>query len=225
MKSEYPIVLTVDEVASILRVPRETVTDELNKGNIPGFKVGTEWRILQEKLFNFMEAEMDTETTNSVTESTMDVKWQKADPFKYKWPDGTVETYDEAYEADLNLPDCSKAQIGYTTRNTAGMTNRCRVVVFMKFGSQIVPVVEFAGANDFDATGLVASVIKNDDNKHVQSISQLPSEYSGFPVKVYSEVVVGPYASNGLAVVVDKDDRRRMLHHAFIRASYKGWIK
>jgi len=224
MKPEYPIVFTVDEVADILRVAKETVVDELENGNIPGFKVGSEWRILKEKLFSLMEVNMDTETTSVIDESTLDVKWRKSDPFEYKWPEGSVEHYNEAYEANLTLPDCSQVKIGYTTREAASMKDRYRVIVFMKLGSQLIPVVEFAGANDFEDTHQVASVIKNDDNKHVRSLSELPSEYSGFPIKIYSEVVVGRYASNGLAVVIDKDDRRTMLHHALIRSSYKGWI-
>lgn len=233
MKPEFPVVLTIDEVAGILRTSTEAITDELKKGRLPGFKVGGEWRIVKEELFKFMEIDMgyNNGTISCINENSLEVEWRKVDSFDYIWPvekgktpDDSREIYNEAYEADIDLPGCSIVKIGYTTRETAGMDDRYRIVVFMKFGSQLIPVVEFAGANDFEKTHRVASVIKNDDNKQVSSLSQLPPEYQEFPIDTYSDVVTGPYASHGLAVVIDKDDRRTMLHHALIRAHFKRWI-
>jgi excisionase family DNA binding protein len=37
-------VLTVDEVCSYLRVHRSTIYRLLKKGQIPGFKIGSDWR-------------------------------------------------------------------------------------------------------------------------------------------------------------------------------------
>ncbi len=233
MKSEFPVVLTIDEVAEVVRTSKNAIIEELEKGRMPGFRIGGEWRIVKEKLFKFMEVDMrqDNGTISCINENSLNVEWRKADPFDYLWPkerqeapEDSRETYNEAYEADIDLPDCSKVKIGCTTRKAAGIDDRYRIVVFMKFGSQLIPVVEFAGANDFDETHRVVSVIKNDDNKQIRSLSQLPSEYREFPIDTYSDVVIGPYASHGLAVVIDKDDRRTMLHHALIRVSYKGWI-
>lgn len=42
--------LNLNEAAAILRVSTKTVTAELKAGNIPGRKIGREWRIKQEDL-------------------------------------------------------------------------------------------------------------------------------------------------------------------------------
>lgn len=48
--------LTVDEVAKILRAHTNTVYKLCRKGELPATKVGKEWRISQEKLAEFMHA-------------------------------------------------------------------------------------------------------------------------------------------------------------------------
>ena len=165
MKSDFPVVLTAQEVAEILRVSEDTVKGELEQGQMAGFKVGSEWRILKDELFRFMEIKMKAEDKTCVEENMLDVEWREASPFSHTWPEGSIENYSEAYEADLDLSDCSMVKIGYTTREAAGEKDRYRVIVFLKFGSLLIPAVEFAGANDFDKSHKVASVVKNDDNK------------------------------------------------------------
>jgi excisionase family DNA binding protein len=50
-------ILTVEEVAEILRVHRVTVGKLLAKGELKGFKVGLAWRVKRESLEEFMDGE------------------------------------------------------------------------------------------------------------------------------------------------------------------------
>lgn len=47
---EAPVVLTVREVASLLRVQRPKVYDLLREGTLRGFKIGSDWRITRESV-------------------------------------------------------------------------------------------------------------------------------------------------------------------------------
>ncbi len=228
MKTDFPTVFTPEEVAKLTRTSEQAIIADLEAGRMPGFTIGAEWRILKEGLLAFMagEPEFHVKGNASMPEGgAADVDWHEADSFVYTWPDRKRETHDPVYEANIELSSGRySVKIGYTTRKAAGMKDRCRIVVFLTLGSQLIPVVEFAGANDFGETHRVASIIKQKNGHHVPSKSQLPLEYEEFPMGAYSDVVVGPYAARGLAVIVDKDDRCTMLRHALIRAQYKGWL-
>ena len=47
---QQPLLLTVKEVCSILRVQRPKVYELIQEGSLDGFKVGTDWRIKRESL-------------------------------------------------------------------------------------------------------------------------------------------------------------------------------
>ncbi len=44
-KAQQPVLLTVVEVASLLRIHRPKVYDLIKAGTIEGFKLGSDWRI------------------------------------------------------------------------------------------------------------------------------------------------------------------------------------
>jgi excisionase family DNA binding protein len=44
MAASQPKVLTVNELAEYLRVHRSTIYRLLKKGQLPGFKIGSDWR-------------------------------------------------------------------------------------------------------------------------------------------------------------------------------------
>ena len=229
MEINFPKPLTPEEVAEVTRTSKEDVEAELEAGHMPGFKIGNKWRILEGQLLAFMNCKLDS-GKNGATESLVNnipqTEWKQREPFDYKWPDGSIENYELAYEANVELSSrCHQFIIGYTNRKAAGMEDRRRVIIFLGNGRTIIPVVEFAGANDFAETRRLASVIKERNGRHVRSQWQLPPEYVGMPTVVYSDIVVGPYAANSLAVITNEDDRNTMLHHALIRARYKGWIR
>jgi excisionase family DNA binding protein len=47
--------LTVDEVAEVLRVKRATATDYMRRGVIPAFKLGRSWYSLRPRLNAYLE--------------------------------------------------------------------------------------------------------------------------------------------------------------------------
>lgn len=236
MKSEFSEIFTPEEVAEITRTSEDAIIKELNAGRIQGFKIGDEWRITKEKLLVFMNGEIKHNMggeTMFLKENVFSLDWQQTDSFSYKWPirssdepTKAFENYPRAYETEIDLPSgrCN-VKIGYTTRKAAGIKDRQRITVFITIGSQLLPVVEFVGANDFTETRRVASIIKTKNGCHVRSADLLPVEYKNMRTATYSDVVKGPYASHGLAVIADVDDRDTMLRHALIRVYYKGWIK
>lgn len=50
MNESDPPVMTVDEVAAYLRIPRASVYKLAQKGRIPGQKVGRHWRFRRETI-------------------------------------------------------------------------------------------------------------------------------------------------------------------------------
>lgn len=227
-------VWTPGEIAELTSTDATDVISELVAGRLRGFRIGAEWRVADASLQAFMGGELAEPAGNDgekfVAAQTLagaKVEWTPRGRFIYTWPDGkTKEPYEPAYEADVVLPSGRHHfVIGYANRDAAGVKDRRRVIVFLGQVPQIIPVVEFCGANDFSETRRVASVIKDPSNKHVRSQAQLPPEYQGFPTVIYSEVVVGPYAARSVAVLANEDDRDLMLRHAIIRATYKGMIQ
>jgi len=229
MNAKLSIVYTPKQIAETTQTSEEVVIAELESGNMHGFKIGNEWRVSETQLIEFMKGEkMHNSNTGLMIPDlcATEIDWEKVEPFTYAWPDRSEETYSEVYQATINISSGRHIiKIGYTTRKAAGMKDRVRVIVFMTVGNQLFPVVEFAGANDFDKTQKIVSFIKNREGRHVQSKEQLPHEYDDMPTCIYSDIVNGPYASNGLAVVTNKSDMATMVRHALIRALPKGWIE
>jgi excisionase family DNA binding protein len=68
-KREAPVLLTVREVSTLLRVQRPKVYELIRDGAIEGFKVGADWRIRRDSVENligsipesFFENSMDME--------------------------------------------------------------------------------------------------------------------------------------------------------------------
>jgi hypothetical protein len=159
------------------------------------------------------------------------LSWVKKDGgFDYLWPrekgedeNGeplqNKEVFDEAYQATIlvNGQD-TPFVIGFCDRKAAGMDDRRRAVVFKgELGKTLYPLVEFAGANDFAKSGTMVSTIRVDGRKALKPGEAIPEMYADMPLAVYNEVVVGPYAMSGMAVVAHKTDFAVMLRHAVIR--------
>ena len=54
--ADLPDLLTPEEVAELLRVKRATIFRWLNAGTLPGYKIGSNWRIDRESVRSFMTA-------------------------------------------------------------------------------------------------------------------------------------------------------------------------
>lgn len=52
---ELPVVLTASECARLLRLHINTVMEKLNKGELPGKKVGRQWRVEKSRLREYVE--------------------------------------------------------------------------------------------------------------------------------------------------------------------------
>ena len=53
-KARRPLLLTVRETSTLLRIHRPKVYDLLRDGTIKGFKVGSDWRIKRESVEDLM---------------------------------------------------------------------------------------------------------------------------------------------------------------------------
>lgn len=56
MQKEQPLLLTVREVSTLLRVQRPKVYELIKDGAIDGFKVGADWRIRKDSVENLIGA-------------------------------------------------------------------------------------------------------------------------------------------------------------------------
>ena len=226
MPLDIPEVLLPQEVAEITRTSDKDVLEALEQGQLPGFRLGKEWRVTARALRAYMLPGGPTSSgQDEKGEVAPQAQWRAATPFEFRWPDGKLEHYHSAFEADVTAGDKQQhVVIGYGERQAAGKERR-RVVVFFGVPPRLVPVVEFTGTDDHAQTRRVASIIKDRSGHHVRQLEQLPPEYQTMSVAIYSDVVVGPNAARSVAVVVAEDERDVMARHALIRGGYKGWFK
>ena len=64
---DTPEVLTLREVASLLRVGEKTVYTLAQDGDLPGFKVGGQWRFRRVDIEAWIEARREEQTRRSPT--------------------------------------------------------------------------------------------------------------------------------------------------------------
>ena len=60
----FGTILTIAEVAQILRLHRNTVYRLVKRGDLPGFKVGDNWRVDEEALRMVLARESDSKATS-----------------------------------------------------------------------------------------------------------------------------------------------------------------
>ena len=249
--SKLPTVITIEDAAKRLIATVQAVKTELECGRLGGFTIAGEWRTTEEDLVDFMEGHRQRRADSSTSsvqsegcarESTDDgldlslsqAAWQGTEPFDYHWPKRkghpeNIEHYDEAIASCICASDHElHVTVGFTRRFTAGKERR-RAVVFLCNGRRMWPVVEFVGADDFEESKHMVSLIKiprasGTGHTRVRKGQQPPREYAGMPVVPYDSRVTGPYAATGLAVLARGDEYDVMLRHAMIRTVFKGWL-
>jgi hypothetical protein len=233
--------LTVPLAAERLVTTPEAITAELEAGRLKGFKVGGEWRTTEEDLLAFIGRPLTANQEPAAApeaagppepEATppppVEVAWREVEPFSFAWPttagadpDDVTEYHDPAFAATVPFQGRHvPVRIGFTDRQAAGM-ERKRVNVFLESGSTLVPLVQFVGANDYEETGRLASVIKKEEGPHLRPGEPIPAEYQDMPRCVYSEVVVGKNAARSAAVLAHRDDLTLIARHGLIRARWK----
>ncbi len=231
--------LTVPLAAERLLTTPAAVVAELEAGRLKGFKIGGEWRTTVESLLDFIHRQLTTNVEIAAlgehggdSLAHVEIAWQPIEPFSFTWPrtagadpdDVVPEYHKPAFAATIPFQGRRvSVRIGFTDRVAAGM-KRKRVNVFLEAGSTLVPLVQFVGANDYEETGRLASVIKKEDGLHLRPGELVPAEYRDMPHCLYSEVVAGKNAARSVAVLAHRDDLPLMARHGLIRARWKGLL-
>ena len=220
-----PSIWTLSEVAKYLKVSEQVVLGEIEAGRLNGFKVAEEWRCTQLDVQAYIrQPRSRVENQSQLSRENHENVWSLEDtgPFDFRWPKkggSAVEHYGKGYNATKLVDGQQIAlKVGFSDRKAAGQMRK-RVTVWL--GKR--PLVEFAGSNDYDKDGILASIIRLKNNKQL-TYQRIPPEYEGFKVQRYNSVVNGRRASTGFAIVVHKDDLTAMLEHALIRANWKGLL-
>lgn len=64
MTKQVPTVMTLNEVAEYLRIPRSTAYKLVQEGRIPGQKVGRQWRFRRDTIDRWLDEGGRTETVS-----------------------------------------------------------------------------------------------------------------------------------------------------------------
>jgi excisionase family DNA binding protein len=213
-------ILTVDEVSNHLRVPVEVITQEINAGKMRAMNIGGHLRIRESELDAY-KAKVFTGTaganTAAVERQSGDFRLTPAADFRHIWPDGKDELFTNVQEGIASYAGKEyHVKLGFTVRHAAGSDRRRCLLLIDRY-----PTVEFVSAG-VNGNGKMAAVIRDRRGKQIPVGGSIPPEYDALPVAPYQEVVVGPGASNGLAVVCEPNDFGTMIRHALIRTKFRG---
>lgn len=209
---------TVEETGQILRTDTSTIMGEIEAGRLEAFRVGNDWRVTEQGIVDFI-ARGGSQFADSTVRKPISsrVRLQEAPAFQYMWPNGFTEEYCLAYEGTFE--DTSRhfeVKVGIGEREAAGK-NRKRVLVLVNGR----PTVEFAGADDFERSGLVVSLITLPNKKRLKAHQPIPKEYRSFDVRQYNSLIKGPRAAKAMAVVAKIDDLNTIVSHAINRVIYR----
>ncbi|MGA3026946.1 MAG: excisionase family DNA-binding protein [Bryobacteraceae bacterium] len=218
-KSSRNKVFTVEQIGQLLRVPEGAVRQEIESGRLRALNVAGHVRVREVDLNTYLERD-DTKSVcvpgSCEAQTQNPSQLSPAADFTHTWPDGTVERYTEAHAGIASyLGREYRVQMGFTFRHSAGKRRRRSLVLVDRY-----PTVEFVAADE-KTKGMMASIIRNRDGKQLPVGATLPPEYQVLPVGPYSEIVIEPGASNGVAVVCESRDFDTMIKHALIRYRFR----
>ena len=208
-------IYTVEEISRHLKVPIQAIQKEIEAGKLRAMNVGGFIRIGQFALADYKNGA--STNTGAMLEKALKVEdpWlhlQGTADFVHTWPDGKVEHFQQVREGTASYAGREyQVKLGFTVRDAAGrLRARCLVII------NRYPTVEFVKGDEDDRIGPMAAIIKDRGKKQIPAIALPPPEYEGITVGGYREVVDGPGASNGLAVLCSSDDFETMVKHALI---------
>ena len=69
--------MTMDEIAEYLKVSKETIYKMAQKGQIPGSKIGNQWRFRKERVDSWLESHSNEVHPEQTTSSLMSVTADK----------------------------------------------------------------------------------------------------------------------------------------------------
>jgi len=212
-------VYTLEEVAKHLRVPVDVVEKEIASGRLQAMKFAGLCRIGEGDLNAFKNGAKTAQISAPANPSQPDsfLKLEAVPNFYHTWPDKKKEKFTDAREGVAQYAGTSyHVRVGFTTRNSAGKVRRRSLVLINRY-----PSVEFVSAGTADDNGLMASIIKDRSAKQLPVGADAPPEYADVRVGPYQDIVVGPGAPNGLAVICSPADIETMVRHALIRYRYR----
>jgi excisionase family DNA binding protein len=222
-------VFTIEEISQHLRVPEDAVLQEVTAGRLRALRVGGHVRIRESDFNSYLNASLEAPDADEVTSAAPANATKKqhlfelspAPSFDHTWPakKGAVKTtehFTNAWEGIVSDGGRERhVKIGFTLRTSAGKRRlRCLILV------DRYPTVEFVAADE-KAKGKMASIIRGRNGKQLPIGATLPPEYKNLPIGSYNEVVQGPRASNGVAVLCDSQDFATMVKHALIRYKFR----
>lgn len=132
--------------------------------------------------------------------------------FTYRWPTDT-ESFAGGWQfAVLANGRTFDVKLGFGRRPAYGR-DRARVVVWVN-GQ---PQVEGAGADDYDESGALISMLRIEGGRMPEHLGELPTGYEGFEVVVARDEIRAPYSMRWLAVRLSQDDLTGWVRHALLR--------
>jgi excisionase family DNA binding protein len=213
---------TLEEVCKHLRVPIEAVQQEVNSGRLRAIIIGGEHiRVREgdlEKYKSDSYAQAIPPTQSAPPSCDIPIDLHPAPDFRHIWPDGKDEQYTNVLEGIASFGGKEyHVKVGFTTRNSAGQKRARTLVLVDRY-----PTVEFVAASEtVQPEDRMASIIRDRRGKQLPVGATLPAEYVEMSVGPYRDVVVGPGASNGLAVICAASDTESMVKHALIRYQFR----
>ena len=220
-------VFTIDEIAQFLRVPDDAIHQEITSGRLRARSIAGHTRILQADLAMYLEVDESKAVSPPADALASGISVEYSSTlvptvdFKQRWPsklgeERSEEQFTEVREGVVHhLKKDYRVKVGFTLRESAGKLRRRSLVLVDRY-----PTVEFVAADEKKG-GKMASIIKDRHSKQIPVGGTLPPEYRGLPVAPYSDVVVGPGASNGTAVICNPEDFETMVRHALIRCRFR----
>jgi excisionase family DNA binding protein len=222
-------VFTIKEISQHLRVPEDAILNEVTAGRLRVVRVGEHVRVLGSDFNAYLTADFRMAGTKPLTSAATTQDHEKlspldlspASPFDHTWPamKGEAKTTEQFTDAREGIVSDSGRElhikIGFTSRDSAGKRRRRSLVLVDRY-----PTVEFVAADEAPK-GRMASIIRGRDGKQLPVGATLPPEYKDLSVGPYNEVVRGPRASNGMAVICESQDVATMVRHALIRHRFR----
>jgi len=215
-------VFTLEEVGKHLRVPVEAVQQEIKSGRLRALVVaGEHYRVREHDLALYKDgayAQPAAPTSQPSPPTDSGVNLSAAPNFDYTWPDKKFERYTAVSEGVSSFGGKEyHVKLGFTVRRSSGKERARALVLVDRY-----PTVEFVAASEkVGPEELLAGIIKDRNGKQLPVGATLPPEYVGMNVGPFREIIDGPGAKNGLAVICQASDRETMVKHALIRYRFR----
>src|SRR5437870_111312 len=86
-RGEQDQVMTLEEIASFLRVSDEAVEREINNGKLPALRIGSELRILRKDFEQYLRSQTTQPKAKTANGGLQAITFSPAKPFDHRWPE------------------------------------------------------------------------------------------------------------------------------------------